>query len=75
LNAVGQHFNQFLSLGGIFNDQSDQITRSAGLELDVLGVLLDDYGAGILAVDELEEFLDIGDLFRLYRVRVRDIEE
>lgn len=65
LNSSGQHLDQLVSLDGIFNNQSDQITRSAGLEFDVFGVLLNDDGAGVLAANELEEFLNIGNLLRL----------
>jgi hypothetical protein len=60
-----QHLHQLFSLCSILNHQSNQESASAGLELEVIGILFDDDGTAVVASGELEEFFKIGDLFRL----------
>jgi hypothetical protein len=64
-----KHLDELVSLAGVLDDESDEETTSAGLELDTVLVLLDGHGTSGLGIDELEELLNVGDLTRLQEWR------
>lgn len=69
LDGRREHLDKFVSLLLVGDDERDEGLGRAGLELGDAGGLLDLQADNVLAVDNLQELLDVRRLLRLHTCR------
>jgi len=62
----GEGLTQLFGLLGILDNKGVQVARASDLELDILGILLNASGLGVLSAGNLKEVLDVLNLLRLF---------
>ncbi len=72
--ALSRRANAQASFIPDLDDERVEVLAASDLELDVVGVLLDLHGLGVLASRRQQELLDLGDLLRHDERRTTDDE-